>query len=266
MTSTLYIPHGGGPLPIMNDPGHAEIIDYLRGVSPEFGQPSAIVVVSAHWESATPAITAAPNPELYFDYYGFPPETYEYTYPATGSVQLAERLGELVAAGGFEPRLDTERGFDHGMFIPLMLMYPEANIPVVQLSLIDGLDPAAHIELGEAIRPILDDDVLVLGSGMSFHNMAGFSMSGGPAAPDPDNISFDQWLEHVCAGDELDSAGRRAQLIDWAQAPAANYNHPREEHLIPLHVCFGAAGGTQATRTFDAVTLGKRVAAYAWDA
>ena len=161
----LYIPHGGGPMPVLGDPGHTELITYLEGLAGELGKPSAIVVVSAHWEEATPHITANPQPELYFDYYGFPPETYEYTYDAPGSVELAERLSRALAAADFDPVLDTERGFDHGMFIPLMLMYPDASIPVVQVSLVDGLDTETHIALGEALRPEIDGDVLVLGSG-----------------------------------------------------------------------------------------------------
>lgn len=254
---SLYIPHGGGPMPLLDDPGHAELITYLKGIEAEIGRPSAIVVVSAHWEEPTPTITANPNPELYFDYYGFPPETYEYTYAAPGSVELAERLASAIADAGVEPRLDAERGYDHGMFVPLMLMYPDASIPVVQVSLIDGLDPAAHIELGKSLRPALDDDMLVLGSGLSFHNMGAFN-----SGEYDGNQPFDEWLEAACTGEMTEDA-RRSELIGWEAAPAARYNHPREEHLLPLHVCYGVGGGA-ATRTFDGLTLGSRVAAYAW--
>lgn len=254
---SLYIPHGGGPLPLLDDPGHSEMVTYLRGAEAELGRPSAIVVVSAHWEHPTPAITAGPNPELYFDYYGFPPETYQYTYPAPGSVELAERLAAGLATAGLSPVLDTERGYDHGMFVPLMLMYPAADIPVVQVSLIAGLDPMAHIALGQAIGSVVDDDVLVLGSGMSFHNMGAF----GPGQ-DPDNQAFDRWLDETCTG-EMSEDDRHTRLVAWEDGPAARYNHPREEHLLPLHVCYGI-GGTSAVRTFDGQVLGKRVGAYAW--
>lgn len=256
-TRALYIPHGGGPMPLLGDPGHSELIAYLSSIEADVGRPSAIVVVSAHWEEPTPTITANPNPGLYFDYYGFPPETYEYTYPALGSVELAQRIETVLGEAGKEPRLDAERDFDHGMFVPLMLMYPDASIPVVQVSLIDGLDAAAHIELGEALRPAIDDDVLVLGSGLSFHNMKSFSNGEFDG-----NQAFDEWLEATCTGDMTEDA-RRSELVGWEAAPAARYNHPREEHLLPLHVCYGV-GGDAATRTFDGLTLGSRVAAYAW--
>lgn len=258
MTRALYIPHGGGPLPLLDDPGHADMVEYLTPIEADLGRPKAIVVVSAHWEAPTPRITAGATPELYFDYYGFPPETYELTYPAPGSVELATELAGALNSAGFAPELDAGRGFDHGMFIPLMLMYPDASIPVVQVSLVDGLDPAQHIALGEALRPAIDDDVLVLGSGMSFHNMNTF---GGEGA-DPGNQEFDAWLEQVCTG-EMSEDDRAAKLAAWKQAPSAAYNHPREEHLIPLHVCYGFAGSA-ASRTFDGQVLGKRVAAYAW--
>ena len=250
-------------MPIMGEPGHADMVDYLGTIEATIGRPSAIVVISAHWEQPQPTILANPSPKLYFDYYGFPDETYEYSYPAPGSVELANTLFDALSSAGLNPALDTERGFDHGMFIPLMLMYPDAQIPVVQLSLLDDLDPEAHIELGEALAQNLDDDVLVIGSGMSYHNMAGFSMSGGPTEPDPENQAFDNWLEEVCSGGDLDDSERRSQLVAWEDAPAARVNHPREEHLLPLHVCFGVGGG-KATRTFTGQVLGKKTAAYSW--
>ena len=246
-------------MPLLGDPGHLELTEYLTGLEAEIGRPTAIVLVSAHWEEPAPTVTTNPNPDLYFDYYGFPPETYEYTYPAPGSVELADKLAGALRTAGHEPRMDAERGFDHGMFVPMMLMYPDAGIPVVQLSLLQGLDAARHIELGEAIRPALDDGVLVLGSGLSFHNMDAFGSAG---AADPDNDRFDEWLEQVCTGSSTE-AERREALVGWESAPAARYNHPREEHLVPLHVCYGV-GGTAATRTFDGNTLGKHVAGYAW--
>ncbi len=254
----LYIPHGGGPMPLLGEPGHADLVTYLRGLEAEIGRPSAIVVVSAHWEESTPTITANPHPELYFDYYGFPPETYEYSYPAPGSADLVDRLATSLGEAGLEPRLDASRGFDHGMFVPLMLMYPDASIPVVQVSLIDGLDASAHVELGEALRPAISNDMLVLGSGMSFHNMGAFG-----AGEDEGNRLFDEWLEATCTA-EMDEASRRSALVGWESAPAARYNHPREEHLVPLHVCYGIGGGA-ATRTFDGMAVGSRVAAYSWE-
>lgn len=260
---SLYIPHGGGPLPLMGDPSHDEIVEYLRGTEATLGRPKAIVVVSAHWECPNPTVTSAPNPGLYFDYYGFPPETYELTYPAPGAPELAARLVELLNAGGFDAQLDAERDFDHGMFVPLMLMYPDASIPVVQLSLLGDLDPGRHIDLGAAIAPITDDDVLVLGSGLSFHNMQAFGPANPASGVDADNEAFDAWLQQICTDPAMDEATRRDQLVAWADGPAATYNHPREEHLLPLHVCYGVGGGP-ATRAFDGRVLEKHVAAYSW--
>lgn len=259
----LFIPHGGGPLPLMGEPSHDAMVAYLRGVQADLGRPKAIVVVSAHWECPNPTITSAASPGLYFDYYGFPPETYELKYPAPGSPELADQLAGLLRDGGFEPALDDERDFDHGMFVPLMLMYPDADIPVVQLSMLDDLDPARHIDMGAAIASVVDDDVLVLGSGLSFHNMNAFGPGVATADSDPDNEAFDAWMSQVCTDPELSEADRRAQLVAWDHAPAARYNHPREEHLLPLHVCYGA-GGRAGTRTFDDYALKKRVGAYLW--
>ena len=251
----LYIPHGGGPLPIMGEPGHADMVDYLSNIEAEIGRPSAIVLVSAHWERPQPTILANPSPELYFDYYGFPDETYQYSYPAPGSPELADKLFAALKSAGLSPQLDHERGFDHGMFIPLMLMYSDASIPVVQISLVDGLDAKGHIELGRALAPAIADDVLVLGSGMSFHNMNAFGDT-------PESKQFDQWLESVCVAD-TDERDREAQLVDWESAPAARFSHPREEHLVPLHVCYGIAG-TAATRSFTGQVINTTVAAYSW--
>ncbi len=260
---TLYIPHGGGPLPLMGDPSHDEIVAYLKTVEADLGRPSAIVVVSAHWECPTPTITSSPAPGLYYDYTGFPPETYELQYPAPGSPELADRLMALLDAAGFDPALDANRDFDHGMFVPLMLMYPDAQIPVVQLSLMNDLDPVRHIEMGAAIAPLLDEGVLILGSGLSFHNMGAFGPGNGASGTDPDNEAFDAWLDDACTNPDLDEVSRAGLLADWSGAPAAQYNHPREEHLIPLHVCYGA-GGSAATRSFEGRVLEKKVAAYLW--
>ena len=259
----LYIPHGGGPLPVMGEPSHDEIVGYLRGVEADLGRPSAIVVVSAHWECPTPTLTSGTAPPLIYDYYGFPPETYELQYPAPGSPSTAERAVQLLSDAGLDPAVDPDRGFDHGMFIPLMLMYPDAGIPVVQLSMLGDLDPTRHIEMGAAIAPLLEDDVLIVGSGLSFHNMNAFGPANPASGVDPDNEAFDRWLEAVCTDTSISEAERTSRLVGWSDAPAARYNHPREEHLLPLHVCYGAGGGP-ATRPFDGRVLEKRVAAYLW--
>jgi aromatic ring-opening dioxygenase catalytic subunit (LigB family) len=247
----------------MGDPSHDEIVAYLRGVEASSSRPSAILVVSAHWECPNPTLTSAATPPLLYDYYGFPPETYELEYRAPGDPGLAEKVAGLLTGAGFDPILDPDRGFDHGMFVPLLLMYPDAAIPVVQLSLLADLDPARHIEMGAAIAPVLDEGVMILGSGLSFHNMNAFGPANPASGSDSDNEAFDSWLEETITDTTLTEVDRKQRLTDWAQAPAARYNHPREEHLLPLHVCYGAGNGP-ATRVFDGRVLEKKVAAYRW--
>ena len=259
----VCIPHGGGPMPVMGDPSHATLIDYLRRTEQVLGRPKAIVVVSAHWECARPTLTSGAAPELIYDYGGFPEETYRLQYPAPGAPQLAERIAGLLTDGGFDPQLDPNRGFDHGMFIPLLLMYPDATIPVIQLSMLSGLDPTAHIAMGAAIRSITHDDVLILGSGFTFHNLNAFGPTHPVTGGDPENEAFEAWLGDAMTNAAVPESVRTRQLIDWSSAPGARWCHPREEHLLPLHVCYGA-GGRPATQVFDDLVLGKRTSGYAW--
>lgn len=247
----------------MGEPSHARMIEFLRGIEGSIGRPSAIVVVSAHWERAKPTITSGSAPGLIYDYGGFPDEMYRLRYPAPGSPGLADRLAALLTDAGFEPELDPNRGFDHGMFIPLLLMYPDASIPVIQLSMLSSLDPAAHIAIGAALAPLADDDVLILGSGFTFHNMNAFGPTHPVTGGDPENEAFEAWLGDVCTDPDLSEAERTDRLVGWAGAPGARWCHPREEHLLPLHVCYGAGGGP-ATRVFDDLVLGKRASGYAW--
>lgn len=259
----LSVPHGGGPMPLMGDPSHDQLVEFLRGTEDRIGRPSAIVLVSAHWECPAPTLTSGAAPGLIYDYGGFPEEMYRLQYPAPGSPDLAERTAQMLHEAGFDPSLDSDRGFDHGVFIPLLLMYPDASIPVVQLSLLNSLDPQAHIEMGAAIAPLVNDDVLILGSGFTFHNMNAF----GPAHPvtggDPENESFETWLGDTCTNADVIEADRKSRLIDWTEAPGARWCHPREEHLLPLHVCYGAGAGP-ATQIFDDLILGKRASGYSW--
>lgn len=250
-------------MPIMGDPSHELLVEFLRGTEQNIGQPSAIVLVSAHWECSRPTLTSGVAPGLIYDYGGFPEEMYRLQYPAPGAPDLAERAASLLGEAGFDPALDADRGFDHGVFIPLLLMYPDASIPVIQLSLLSSLDPQAHVEMGAAIRSLVDDDVLILGSGFTFHNMNAF----GPAHPvtgrDPENEAFEAWLRDTCTNTDLDESERTTRFVKWAEAPGARWCHPREEHLLPLHVCYGAGAGP-ATQVFDDLVLGKRTSGYAW--
>jgi len=258
----LYIPHGGGPLPLLGDPGHADLVEFLARVPARLAPPAAILVVSAHWEEPLPTVTAAAAPPLIYDYYGFPPESYQIRYPAPGEPALATRVRDLLVRAGIDARLDPQRGFDHGLYVPLKIMYPAAEIPCVQLSLVRGLDPGLHLRIGRSLASLGDDGVLVLGSGFSFHNMRAFLASGQTRA-DPDNDAFQDWLIAACTNDGLSEHEREARLANWAQAPGARYCHPREEHLLPLHVCYGAAGHAGQV-AFDGHVLGKRACAIAW--
>ena len=257
----VYFSHGGGPLPILGDPGHQAMVEFMARLPEQLTRPDAIVIVSAHWEEHAATLLGAPFPPMFYDYYGFPKEAYDITYPAPGHPALAERIGGLLEKNGIPASMDTRRGFDHGLFIPLKLMYPRADIPSIQLSLLRGLDPAAHIALGKALRELLSENILVVGSGFSFHNLAAFSQ---PAlgAPDPANDAFQDWLIETCAG-PMSQAEREQRLLEWERAPSARYCHPREEHLLPLHVCLGMAG-LPATVVFDDEILGKRGVAFLW--
>ncbi|NQT63350.1 MAG: dioxygenase [Candidatus Marinimicrobia bacterium] len=260
----LYLPHGGGPLPLIGDPSHKDVTDFLKNIRSRLGQPEAILVISAHWEESQPTIQTAENPEMLYDYSGFPPETYKITYPAPGQPELAKVIDGELEKAGFKPAMDGQRGFDHGLFIPLKLIFPEADIPCFQISLIKGLDPAQHIALGRALNFLREQNVLIVGSGMSFHNMRAL-MSGGLSENRPDEI-FDDWLVKTCCSEGLTPDERDHELINWSQAPQARYCHPREEHLLPLHVCYGAAGydSPPAELVFNKTIMGKKVSAFLW--
>jgi len=263
MSKVLYLPHGGGPLPVLGDPGHAQLTDFLKAIGSKLGQPSAILVVSAHWETTSPTILSAEKPDLLYDYTGFPEAAYSIDYPAPGFPDLAFQIQEQLSVAGISAELDGSRGYDHGLFIPLKLMFPDAQIPCLQISLIQGLDPARHIELGRALNFLRDQNVLIVGSGMSFHNMQAFFRGIPESRPDQ---QFDNWLSKVCCSEQLTSVERDHELINWEQAPFARYCHPREEHLLPLHVCYGAAGvdAPPAKQVFNDDVLGTKVSAFLW--
>jgi 4,5-DOPA dioxygenase extradiol len=260
--SVLYLSHGGGPLPLLGDKNHANMRHFLEEVTPMLNPPSAILVVSAHWEEDQPTLTSGASPALIYDYSGFPPESYQIHYPAPGSPELAGQVFRLLESHGIKPRLDGQRGFDHGMFVPLKLMYPDANIPCVQLSLVHSLSPDEHIRIGKALAGLRKNKVLILGSGFSFHNLRAF-FDGSTDESRAMNEAFEEWLIDTCSTRLLTEAEREQRLIDWTSAPAARYCHPREEHLLPLHVCYGAAG-TPAARVFRIEIMKKMSSAYLW--
>jgi aromatic ring-opening dioxygenase catalytic subunit (LigB family) len=257
----VYFSHGGGPLPILGDESHQAMVDFMVQLPSQLRRPDAILVISAHWEERAATLLGASSPPMFYDYYGFPDEAYDIVYPAPGSPDLAKRIAELLHKGNVPAQIDPQRGFDHGLFIPLKLMYPEADIPALQLSLLRGLNPAAHIALGKTLRELMQENILVVGSGFSFHNIRAF-FGQAMDAPDPANDAFQDWLIQVCAG-PIPQPEREQRLLEWETAPAARYCHPREEHLLPLHVCVGMADKT-AKVVFDNRILGKRSVAFLW--
>ena len=257
----VYFSHGGGPLPILGDESHRAMIDFMTALPAQLTRPDAIVVISAHWEEKVATLTGAPQPAMFYDYYGFPDEAYQIIYPAPGNPALAHRVAALLEKHGIPSQIDAQRGFDHGLFIPLKMMYPQADIPAIQLSLLRGLSPAAHLALGKALRELMGENILVIGSGFSFHNMRAF-FGQAPGTPDPANDAFQDCLIETCTG-PLSQSEREQRLIAWESAPSARYCHPREEHLLPLHVCLGMAG-KPAKLVFDDRILNKRGVAFLW--
>ncbi|HEY8572406.1 class III extradiol ring-cleavage dioxygenase [Phenylobacterium sp.] len=237
---TLFIPHGAGPCFFMEwTRGPADTWEktaaWLKGLVDSLPErPKAILVVSGHWEEPQFTVGSGERPELIFDYYGFPEHTYRLTFDAPGSPALARRVRELLGQAGFPTAEATTRGYDHGVFVPLKLVTPDADIPVVQLSLRQDLDPQAHLAAGQALAPLRDEGVLIVGSGMSWHNMRGFS----PAFT-ARSAEFDAWLSDAMA----DPACRDEAIRRWSDAPYAREAHPREEHLAPLFVAAGAGAG-----------------------
>ncbi|MDX1551803.1 MAG: class III extradiol ring-cleavage dioxygenase [Marinobacter sp.] len=261
-TDVLFISHGGGPMPLLGDPGHREMVDRLTELADELQKPSAILVISAHWEASVPTITSSANPQLIYDYYGFPPEAYAIEYPCPGEPRLANQVCRVLEQAGIPARLDDQRGFDHGLFVPLKLMYPEADIPCIQLSLVDSLDAGAHLAIGRALQALEYDNLMVIGSGFSFHNMRAFFSAETPEIR-ARNEAFEDWLEETCTDTNLRESERAERLAHWDQAPHARFCHPREEHLLPLHVCYGLANKPSDSH-ISATILGKKSGMFYW--
>ena len=243
---TYFISHGGGPWPYIPEMRsmfrylEASLIGIVRDLREE---PRAVLVVSGHWTENDFAITSNPQPPMVYDYSGFPPYTYQVQYPAPGDPALAQQVQSLLQQAGVAASLDATQGYDHGTFTPLVIMYPEANVPVVQLSMKLGYDPAEHIAAGRAIAKLREENVLIVGSGLSYHNMRAMSPAGEQASK-----TFDDWLQQTLI--HATGKTRSSKLIDWASAPAARQAHPREDHLIPLMVAVGAAESEQGALVY----------------
>lgn len=232
-----------------------QLEDYLGHFAAALSEPPlAMIVVSGHWEEAVPTVNGGAAPPLLFDYRGFPDHTYRLTWPAPGSPELATRVRGLLGEAGFPSAVDEARGYDHGVFVPLKVAFPDAAIPVVQLSLQRGLDPATHLEIGRALKPLREQGVLIIGSGQTYHNMRGF----GHGHPDPAAEAFDAWLRQAVTTPET----REQALIDWEQAPGARAAQPHEDHLLPLMVAAGAASGEKAVVDFHGHALGKPISGF----
>jgi aromatic ring-opening dioxygenase catalytic subunit (LigB family) len=235
---TYFISHGGGPWPYMPETrqSNAALAASLQNIPEQIGRrPAAIVMVSAHWETeGVFKVMAQPNPAMLYDYYGFPESTYHVHYSAPGSPAVAQEVSRLLKIAQLPIEFEHERGFDHGAFVPASLMYPSADVPMIQLSIQSNYAPGLHMALGRALAPLRDQEILVIGSGLSYHNLR--QMGGAGKAP---SAEFDAWLQKILIHDSADQ--RAGQLENWIQAPAARQAHPREDHLIPLMVAAGAA-------------------------
>lgn len=258
---SVFFSHGGGPLPLLGEPSHKAMVEFMKALPEKTIKPDQILLISAHWEERVPTLLGSPHPPMFYDYYGFPDEAYEINYPATGSPELATRVAAMLSRNNIPSHIDAQRGFDHGLFIPLKLMYPQADIPAIQLSLFHSLDPEAHLALGETLRELANENILVIGSGFSFHNLRAFDWYGKKHA-DPLNDSFQDWLIENTVDSESYVQTRQA-LKNWEKAPAARYCFPREEHLLPLFVCAGMMQ-RRAEVAFDDFILGKRSIALGW--
>lgn len=261
MQPTFFINHGGGPCFFL-EPGQmraswSELENYLRGFAEELLEPpSAILIISGHWEESLPTVNASAAPTLLFDYDGFPEHTYRLTWHAPGSPELALRVREMLGNAGIDSAKNETRGWDHGVFVPMKVMFPSADVPVVQLSLQRELDPATHLAIGRALRPLRDEGVLLIGSGQTYHNMRG--LFAGRNRADSEAEAFDSWLRHAM----LDGATRDNYLVNWEKTPGARQAQPREDHLLPLMVVAGAASGEAGHLVFQGRVLGKPISGF----
>lgn len=262
---SLFIPHGGGPCFFMDpanpdrphsDPMWQPMQDYLAGLIASLPErPRALLILSGHWEEPVFTVHKGEAPSLLFDYYNFPPHTYDLRWDAPSAPDLAGRAAGLLRDAGFPVGEEATRGWDHGVFIPMKVALPQADIPVLQLSLHQDLDPEAHIAAGMALAPLRDEGVLIIGSGMSFHNLR---VRGTPARG-PSAV-WDEALTDAVT--DPDPARRAARVIAWRSLPEARLAHPREEHLLPLMVALGAGGDDAARLDHRSVALGWTVSAY----
>lgn len=245
MLAPIFVSHGSPTLLFDDVPAR----DFLRELGRSMPRPKAIVVASAHWETEAPAVNAMPVSETIHDFYGFPQILFDQQYPAAGDPALAKRIAGMIEAAGLPVGVDAGRGLDHGAWVPLKLMYPDADIPVLQVSLQTHLGPAHHLRLGEILAPLAKEDVLILGSGSFTHDLRSVSWRGPNEEPDW-VADFAEWMTRALA------EGRTGDLVNYrALAPHAVKNHPTEEHILPLFVALGAGGNAHADRLHKSLTF-----------
>ena len=258
---TYFISHGGGPWPWLDGPYREAMrpleqsLQQLPKELPE--KPKAILMISGHWEDDQFSIMASPHPQMLYDYGGFPEHTYHIKYSAPGSPELALKVQSLLKNAGLNARLDAERGFDHGTFAPLAVSYPNADVPVIQLSLRADYDPETHLKVGRALAPLREEGILIVGSGLSYHNLRMFDQRA--AMP---SHEFDDWLQKTLINSQPKE--RSARLLAWKDAPSARLAHPQEDHLLPLMVAVGAAEDEQGRLSYheDAFLGGLAVSSF----
>jgi aromatic ring-opening dioxygenase catalytic subunit (LigB family) len=258
---TLFVSHGGGPWPWvdgMREQFAKTAAEFRRLPARLPARPKAALVVTGHWEASEFTVSTGAHPPMEYDYSGFPAHTYQLKYPAAGSPALAARVEALLGAAGIAVREDAQRGFDHGTFVPMWLMYPDADVPIVMLSLKSSYDAAEHVRLGVALQPLRDEGVLILGSGLTYHNMRGFRRDESTAVA----AAFEAYLNDAIV--QPDAGVRDERLIHWQEAPGARLAHPREDHLIPLMVVAGAAGIDVGQRLFVDHVMKVAMASYAF--
>jgi aromatic ring-opening dioxygenase catalytic subunit (LigB family) len=257
---SIFINHGGGPMPILKDPGHMELTSFLMTKGRLWlGKPKAIVLVTAHWETKITTISSSDKHSLLYDYYNFPKEAYTVEYNAPGSGEIAAKVQTIIVQNGVESVLDSKRGWDHGVFVPLILLSPEANIPVIQVSVLQSQDAAELLKVGKALSGLRDDGIAIVGSGMSFHNMAAFR---GGVGNNAGNVAFEEVLQESA---KLERDERIAKLKDWKSFPNALDCHPRNaaEHFSPFLV---AAAAGEKLKEVDTIDLwGWKLSAYCFE-
>ncbi|TVY60877.1 Extradiol ring-cleavage dioxygenase [Lachnellula suecica] len=267
----IAVCHGGGPMPLMNDPGHAALIKSMTTKVPQalgLGTPSApraIVLVTAHWSERRPTISNGKKHKLYYDYGGFPAETYKLKYDAPGSSEVAGEVYEVLEKAGLNPEMDSERGWDHGVFVPMLLINPKADIPIIQLSVLSSDSPAQHYAMGQALAPLRDSGIAIIGSGMpTFHNLR--IMFSGGANDGGFKKRNKEWSDKLTATVSIEDAEERGKALEsWREWVGAKEAHPTNgvEHFLPLIVCAGAGDEGKAEAVGDDV-MGTDQFSYYW--